>query len=85
MWTTTRRRAIRERQNPLQDGRLGHDWHLPALLPQLSVREVRNGPYLASIDDNGQPQYSATPVVLAEPDDEDDQWGTSEDGYPMRD
>jgi len=49
------------------------------------VREVRNGPYLASIDDNGQPQYSATPVVLAEPDDEDDQWGTSEDGYPMRD
>lgn len=29
------------------------------------------GPYLAGIDDNGQPLYSVTPVVLSESDDED--------------
>jgi hypothetical protein len=60
----------------------------PHCSPSCPCGKYCNGPYLAGLDEQGNPQYSVTPVELIEPaeDDDDDDWRereTSEDGHIM--
>jgi hypothetical protein len=43
----------------------------PHCYPSCPCGKYCNGSYLAGIDDNGQPQYSATPVILDDPNEDE--------------